>query len=157
MTRRHAPATDRNREPIYEVLRRFLASGAEVLEIASGTGQHAAFLAPNLGVRWQPTDVDPDALPSIDAWCSGIDGIAPARVLDTTKLPWPVTSADAIFCANMIHIAPFAAYEGLVAGAGDLLGSHGILCLYGPYRVRGEHIAPSNAAFDQSLRARDPS
>lgn len=154
--RRFAPASERNRGPILEVARRIFPKGAQVLEIASGSGQHAAFLAPQLGVRWQPSDIDPGALASIDAWCRDIPEVSPAIELDCTRLPWPVTSADVVFCVNMIHIAPPRATEGLVAGAASVLGRGGILFLYGPYKRGGVHTAESNARFDESLRSRNP-
>lgn len=161
MTRRFAPATQRNREPIRDVLRRFVPPGARFLEIASGSGEHAVFLAPELeAAAWQPTDLDPAALASIDAWRAedGSGVILPAARLDVTERPWPELSpADVVFCANMIHISPWAATEGLVAGAGALLAPGGLLVLYGPYKRDGRHTAPSNEAFDASLRARDPS
>lgn len=157
--KRHAPATKRNREPIRDVLRRFVSPGAHVLEIASGSGEHAVFLAHELGVAsWQPTDLDPDALASIDAWRAGADLIAAARRLDVTERPWPtLPPTDVVFCANMIHIAPWRATEGLLSGAGSLLGPGGWLILYGPYKREGRHTAPSNEEFDASLRGRDPS
>lgn len=155
--RRHAPATERNREPIREVLARFVPKGARVLEIAAGTGQHAAYLAPRLEVRaWLPTDGDPTALASIDAWRAESDAILPARVLDVTKGDWPEGPFDVVYSANMIHIAPWACCEALVDGAARVLAEGGSLALYGPFKRGGAHTAPSNEAFDASLRARDP-
>jgi hypothetical protein len=162
--RRFAPATARNREPILEVLRRFVPARADVLEIASGSGEHAIFLAPRLEVEsWLPTDPDPDARASIDAWrrTSPDDRIRPAMELDVTRRPWPAlpTKPNVVLCVNMIHIAPWAACEALLAGAADLLhaaGSTGLLYLYGPYKRGGRHTAPSNEAFDASLRSRNP-
>lgn len=157
--RRFSPASDRNKEPILSVLREVLPKTGLVLEIAAGTGQHAAFFAPHFpGLRWQPTDRDADSLPSIAAWRDTI--VAPnllaPLVLDAAAEAWPVAHADAIFNANMIHISPWVACLGLVRGAGRTLGPGGRLVLYGPYMLDGEHTAPSNAAFDASLRARDP-
>lgn len=156
--RRHAPATLRNREPLLAVLRRVLPSAGTVLEIASGSGEHARFFADALpALVWQPTDLDPAARASVAAWCDGMANVRPPLALDA-RLPdaWPVSAADAILCVNMIHIAPWAAGEGLLAGAGRLLHAGAPLVLYGPYRVGGAHTAPSNAAFDAGLRAQDP-
>ena len=150
-------ATQRNREPILEVLRRVLPAGGTVLEVASGTGEHAAFFARALpALRWQPSDVDPAARASIMAWCAGVPNVNEPVALDATGDPWPVTHADAVVCINMVHIAPWAACEGLMRGAGRVLAPGGILYLYGPYRLGGAHTAPSNAAFDEGLRRQDP-
>jgi SAM-dependent methyltransferase len=153
-----APATHRNRVPILEVLRPALADGSLVLEIASGTGQHASFLAHELpGVVFQPTDPDPDHLASIEAWRAetGAPNLRPALALDAEAQAWPVERADAVLCVNMIHIAPWSACEGLVRGAARVLGAGGLLYLYGPFRIGGALPAPSNVAFDASLRARN--
>lgn len=158
--RRFAPATERNREPILEVLRRFLRPEARVLEIAAGSGEHACFFAARLPVaEWQPTDPDADSRASIDAWRAHVrlDQVRPALALDVTAEPWPVTRTDAVVCINMIHISPWAATLGLMRGAARVLEPGGVLFLYGPYRRSGAHTAPSNEAFDASLRARDPS
>jgi SAM-dependent methyltransferase len=156
--KRDYPATGRNRDAILEVLRPALPPAGLVLEIASGSGQHAAYFAPALAprLRWQPTDRDPELLPSIAAWSEGLANVLPPVTLDVTERTWPVARADAIFCANMIHIAPWAACEGLMRGAGRILPPRGLLALYGPFMRGGEHTAPSNARFDSSLRARDP-
>jgi len=159
MTRRDAPATQRNREPILAILARWLTSPARVLEIASGTGQHAVHFAGRLpNLAWQPSDADPAALPSIQAWIDAEGGpnLAAPLELDVRSQSWPVDSVDAIFNANMIHIAPWEVAEGLFAGAGRVLGTDGLLFLYGPFKVGGAHTAPSNAAFDEGLRSRDP-
>ena len=168
MSKRDAPATQRNREPILEVLARWLTSSTvppipiptRVLEIASGTGQHAVFFAENLpGVCWQPSDGDPSSLLSIDDWAadSGLTNLAPALLLDAASATWPIESAaaDVIFNANMIHISPWRVALGLFEGAGRILESGGLLFLYGPFKVAGEHTAPSNAAFNESLKQRD--
>ncbi len=158
--RQHAPSTARNREPILEVLRRVLAEAAEVLEIASGTGEHAAHFAAALpGTRWQPSDRDRAQLTSIDAWGAPLRNVRRALELDVTSRTWPVSASafDAVFNANMIHIAPWEVALGLLEGAARHLRPDGVLILYGPYRIAGEHTAPSNAAFDRQLRARDPS
>lgn len=162
---RHAPATLRNRDPILEVLKSRLPDVARVLEIASGTGEHAAYMAPRLsgGVQWFPSDVDRTALAGIDAHARAVNcgGIHPARHLDVAKAGWEADAPDApdcIFCANMIHIAPWEAALGLLTGARALLApSGGELLLYGPFRRDGRHISDSNVAFDESLRQRDPS
>jgi SAM-dependent methyltransferase len=156
--KRDAPATNRNRGPILDVLRPLL-EGGEVLEIASGTGQHAAFFAAALpDVVWQPTDVEDDNLRSIEAWRleATLPNLRAPILLDATRASWPVARADAVVCINMIHIAPWAACEGLVHGAGRVLPPGGVLFLYGPFRIGGALPAPSNVAFDASLRARDP-
>lgn len=159
MTLPHAPATLRNREPILAVLRRVLPQEGLLLEIASGTGEHAAYMAPRLpGIAWQPSERETAALPDIDAHAAaaGAAGVRPAIRLDVGERPWPLARADALLCCNMIHIAPWAAAEGLFAGAGEVLPSGAPLLLYGPFRRDGVETAPSNLAFDRSLRERDP-
>jgi hypothetical protein len=154
------PATLRNRDAILSVLRQEAPKAGLLLEIASGSGEHAAFMAPQLGdLLWQPSDFEADALPSIDAHAadSGAATIRPALQLDVTQDPWPVTAADAILCCNMIHIAPWHAAEGLFAGAARLLPAGAPLLLYGPFKRDGAHTAPSNAKFGaEFLKARDP-
>ncbi|HEY4122899.1 MAG TPA: DUF938 domain-containing protein [Byssovorax sp.] len=162
--KRHAPATHRNRAPILDVLRRLLPSSARVVEVASGSGEHAVFFARALpGVSWQPTDVDADALASIDAHAAdeGLANVLPARRVDAREPGWAdgLREGDAphaIFASNMIHIAPFEACVGLFAGGARLLRTGELVVLYGPFRFGGEFSADSNAAFDASLRARDP-
>ncbi len=143
------------------MLREVLPAAGLVLEIASGTGEHAAFMTPRLpeGIVWQPSDADSSALPGIDAHAAsaGTDRIAAAILLDASETVWPVANADAVLAANLVHIAPFRVAEGLFAGAGRILARGGPLVLYGPFKRRGQHTAPTNAAFDQSLRAQDPS
>jgi SAM-dependent methyltransferase len=154
-----SPSVARNREPILAVLRRVLPAGGIVLEIASGTGEHAMhFAAALLELTWQPTDRDPEARRSIAARRAAgvLPNLLPPLELDAAAPSWPVERADAIVAINMIHIAPWSAAEGLMAGAARLLAPGGILYLYGPYQENGRHTAPSNAAFDASLRARDP-
>ncbi len=158
-TRRSAEATQRNREPIRAVLAQHLAAGARVLEIASGTGEHAVFLAPALAVaRWQPSDPSPAARDSIDAWRAetGDARVLPALDLDLLRPPWPAVEADTIVCVNMVHISPWAATLALLGLARATLPPGGLLYLYGPYRRDEVATAPSNEAFDASLRARDP-
>lgn len=158
-TRGHAPATLRNRQPILEVLRRILPPSGFVLEIASGSGEHAVFFAEHLpGLVWQPSDIAPEALQSITAWIehTGVSNVRPPVLLDASADAWPVTRADACVNINMIHISPWEACQGLMRGAAQILPPQGLLFLYGPFKVGGRHTAPSNAAFDQSLRARNP-
>jgi len=157
--RLYFPHVARNREPILEVLRRVLPPQGLVLEIASGGGEHAAYFASNLpGVIWQPTDVNSEMFESIGAHraaASVANLLAPLH-LDVTAEQWPVARAEAMVCCNMIHIAPWAVTEGLIAGAGRTLARDGLLYLYGPYKIDGRHTAPSNEDFDASLRARNP-
>ncbi len=157
--RRQAPAAARNRDPILEVLRRHLPAEGLVLEIASGSGEHALHFAEGLpGLVFQPSDPDPVARASIDDWAStaGLDNLRPAILLDATSQSWPIERADAVVCLNMIHIAPWQAAVGLIAGAARLLPRDGVLYLYGPYRREGRATAPSNEAFDRDLRRRNP-
>jgi SAM-dependent methyltransferase len=154
--RRFAPATERNRAPILEALRRVLPPSGLVLEVASGTGEHCAFFAAALpGLEWQPTDPDAEGRASIDAWCAGLANVRPALALDAAAEGWQVARAEAVLCVNMIHIAPWAATVGLMRGAGRVLGAGAPLVLYGPYRRDGVTTAESNEEFDRSLRARD--
>ena len=155
--KRYAPATERNREPIREVLARELPAAGEVLEIASGSGEHAvAFARAFPGLSWQPTDPDPTALASIEAWRADAElpNLRAAVQLDASAPAWPVTRAAAILCINMIHISPWEATLGLLDGAARILPTGGLLFTYGPYVIDGV-TAPSNLAFDQSLRSRD--
>lgn len=153
---RHAPATLRNRDAILAVLRPALPPAGLVLEVASGTGEHCAFLARALPVlHFQPTDPDAPSRASIDAWCAGIANVAPALALDCTA-PWPGLRAAAMLCINMVHISPWAATLGLLAGAAAALPPGAPLYLYGPYRQAGQPFAESNAAFDASLRGGNP-
>lgn len=158
--RLHAPATQRNRESILEVLRRVLPARGLVLEIASGSGEHAVHFARNLpGITWQPSDADAEARASIAAWrASGeVPNLLAPLELDVRREPWPIGSAVAIVCINMIHISPWECTEALMRGAALVLDDGAPLVLYGPYHVGGKPTAPSNAAFDESLRMRDPS
>ncbi len=171
MKRLDFPATGRNRAPILEVLRATLAprrgDPLRVLEIGCGSGQHAVHLALHLeldhpGLTWLPSDPDPSHRASADAWAEheGIPHIAPALDLDAASPTWTgalEAPPDVIYCANVIHIAPWSVAEGLVAGAGRLLAPGGLLVLYGPFLLDGAHTAPSNERFDASLRSRDPS
>ncbi|MPZ40999.1 MAG: DUF938 domain-containing protein [Rhizobiales bacterium] len=149
-------AVARNRDPILAVLRRHLPRQGTVLEIASGTGEHAAYFAQQLPhVVWQPTDVDPDASIEAHRAAANAPNLRAPIALDVTAPNWPVTHADAVVSINMIHISPWAAAQGLMAGAARVLAAGRVLYLYGPFKENGEHTAPSNAAFDASLRAHD--
>jgi SAM-dependent methyltransferase len=154
-----APAVARNRNPILDVLRHVLPEHGTVLEIASGSGEHVVYFAAGLPLlSWQPSEVDPLAVKSISAHRASVDLpnlLAPIE-LDVEAMAWPVTRADAVVCINMLHIAPWSAAEGLMAGAGRVLPPGGVLYLYGPFSENGRHTAPSNAAFNASLRARNP-
>lgn len=157
--KRHAPAAARNSEPIAQVLERELPESGIVLEIASGSGEHAVFMAQRFpALRWQPSDQDPEALLSIDGWASeaGLANLLSAVTLDASSADWPVDNADAILCVNMVHISPWEAAEGLFRGAARLLGKGAPLILYGPYFEDDTETAPSNIAFDESLRSRNP-
>lgn len=158
--RLYAPAVARNREPILAVLRRVLPAAGLVLEVASGSGEHAAFFAAALpGVSWQPSDPDPRARASVAAFldAGAPPNLLPPLALDAAAGEWPIAHAMAVVCINMIHIAPWSACEGLMAGAARVLPPGGVLYLYGPYKEEGRHTAPSNEAFDADLRARDAS
>lgn len=153
-----SPAVARNAGPIVEVLKRVLARGGLALEIASGSGEHAVHFAHAMpALDWQPSDPDEAARRSIDAHAraSGLSNIRSPLAIDAARRPWPVMRADAVIAINMIHIAPWDATTGLMAGAGATLPEDGVLYLYGPFREHGAHTAPSNAAFDDSLRARN--
>jgi SAM-dependent methyltransferase len=155
-----APAAARNREPILEVLRDRLPRPAHVLEIASGTGEHAVWFSGALpDLTWQPTDLDPDALSSIAAWRdkAGPPNLLPPLRLDAAADTWPVAQSDAVIAINLVHIAPWIVTQGLIAGAARVLTRGGLLFLYGPFREGGVHTGAGNAAFDAALRARDPS
>jgi SAM-dependent methyltransferase len=156
-SRLYSPSATRNREPILQVLRAHLPPSGIVLEIASGTGQHVAHFAAALpAMLWQPTDPRPEHRASIDAWAVELANILPALSLDTTAAGWPIQHADSVLCINLIHIAPWAATEGLVAGASRVLAPGGLLALYGPYRRAGMKMEPGNEAFDADLRRRNP-
>jgi len=160
--RHHAPAAGRNTGPILDILRGVLSETGRALEVASGTGQHAAAFAEAFpGVDWQPSDPDPAARASIAAWAEepGFANLLSPLDLNVTESGWHMGIAgklDLVVCINMVHISPWAACEGLLCGAGRLLRESGLLYLYGPYMRDGKHTAPSNAAFDESLRSRNP-
>ena len=157
--KRHAPATGRNREPIAAVLSEELPLAGTVLEIASGSGEHAVHFARRFpDHRWQPSDPDPQALASIAAWReeSGLANLAQPVELDASSQHWPLDRADAIVCINMVHISPLGATEGLLDGADRLLSAGAPLILYGPYLEEGVPTASSNLEFDRDLRSRNP-
>jgi Protein of unknown function (DUF938) len=162
--RLYAPATARNREVIFDVLKPALGASGTIFEIASGTGEHAAFMAPKLPHHhWQPSDIDSGHLASINAWCAETkaENFLPARAFNvlndefnTSTLPAPL---GAVLAFNLIHIAPWSVAETLIAKAGSALQTDGILYLYGPYARDGAHTSQSNADFDLSLKSRDAS
>lgn len=157
--KRHAPATLRNRDAIAAVLADWLPTSGTVLEVASGSGEHAVhFAAAFPHLDWQPSDPDPAGLTSIAAWRAeaGLANVAPPIALDAASAAWPVDRADAILCINMVHISPWEATLGLFAGAVRLLPRDAPLILYGPYIEPDVPTAESNFAFDASLRARNP-
>jgi hypothetical protein len=160
--RRRAPAALRNRGPILDVLRRFLPPAGQVLEIGSGSGEHITYFAAELsGLTWQPSDIDGDNLASVNAWAADAPrpNLRPPLRIDAANPPWPGVepgSLDAVLCINVIHIAPWSVCRGLVAGGAAALRPSGLLILYGPFMRDGRHTAPSNAAFDRTLKDRDP-
>jgi SAM-dependent methyltransferase len=156
----HWPAPERNKIPILEVLKRALPSqGGRLLEVASGSGQHAAYFARALPAwTWVPSDIDPRNLASVEAYVAeaGLPNLQPPVQLDVCSEDWQVGQLDALFNANMIHIAPWECCEGLMRGTGGYVRDGGVLVLYGPFRIGGDHTAPSNHEFDLDLRRRDP-
>ncbi|MFN3819619.1 DUF938 domain-containing protein [Blastomonas sp.] len=157
--RRHAPATLRNRDAIVDVLRDYLPASGTVLEIASGSGEHIVHFAqafPHL--VWQPSDCEPAALASIAAWAAqaGASNVQPPLPIDAAQPDWPIGSADAILCINMMHISPWDATLGLFKGCAQALTEEAPIILYGPYLEQGVETAASNLAFDESLKARNP-
>lgn len=157
--RRFAPAAARNRDPILSVLSRVIPTDARVLEIGSGSGEHAVHFAAALPtVDWQPTDPDLGALESIAAWreSTGLANVRPPLALDVATNPWPNGPFDVLVCINVVHISPWATTLALAAGASRVLTPSGRVVLYGPYKLDGRHTAPSNEAFDEDLRRRDP-
>jgi len=164
-----SPAADRNKQPILETLQRVLPERGMALEIASGTGQHATWFAAGLpGWQWQPTDLQASAMATIAAWTeqSGVRNVLPPMRLDVTSAHWPDgddlfgeafgETFDAVYCANMLHIAPWAACAGLMQGAARVLTPDGVLVTYGPYLEDGVPTSPGNLAFDESLRGTHP-
>lgn len=159
----HSPAAERNQGPILALLSGWLPAQADVLEIAAGTGQHAAhFARQQPGWQWQPTDGDPAALPTISARGQGLPNVRPPQWLDVMAAPWPAAlrahkgnGYDAIYCANLLHISPWPTCAALMRGAAHHLAAHGVLLLYGPFIIDGHPTAPSNLAFDADLKRRD--
>jgi hypothetical protein len=155
---RSAPAALRNREPIAEVLREWLPERGLVLEVASGTGEHAVHFAQVFPMLdWQPSDVHPDALASIGAWrqAAGLPNVRAPIVIDASVPDWPIDSADAVLNINMVHISPWSAALGLLDGSARVLARDAPLILYGPWLREDAPTAPSNLAFDQDLKSRD--
>ena len=154
------PWSERNKKPILEVLRGILPEKGTVLEVGSGSGQHAAFFSQHLpGLDWLPSDIDDENIESIRTWRAESKRrnlLEPIR-LDVVSDPWPVDLVDVVFNANMVHIAPWDCCLGLLTGARRHLAQYGLLIMYGPFRIGGEHTAESNQDFDADLRARDPS
>ena len=151
------PATGRNRDAILDVLKRVLPDRGMVLEIGSGTGQHAAYFAPNLpALTWQTSDPDAGARRSIAAWIEAeAVSMPPPLAIDATDQIWAAIGVTAVVSINMIHIAPWSSCLGLIRNAGTTLPKGGILYLYGPFQVGGVHTATSNAEFDLSLRSQN--
>jgi hypothetical protein len=154
----HSPAADRNKQPILEVLQRTLPAHGTALEIAAGTGQHAVHFAAGLpNWTWQPSDAEPAALASIAAWvrASALPNLRPPLELDVMAPQWPIGTVDAVYCANMLHISPWATCRALMRGAARHLSPEGLLLTYGPYFIDGQPPAEGNVAFDADLRARN--
>jgi SAM-dependent methyltransferase len=154
-------APERNKGPILEVLQRVFPQHGRALELSSGSGQHAVHFARAFpGLEWTPSDLDPENLASIRAWVGEerLPNLGEPLCIDVLQAKWGVaaSSVDAVFNANMIHIAPWACGLGLLRGVGQVLKSGGVLVLYGPFRIGGVHTSPSNESFDAGLRARDP-
>ena len=151
-----SPSAERNREPIAKVLSQVLPQSGLVLEVGSGSGEHAIHFGrvmPHL--TWQPSEQDKDCLRSISAWAAVETqaNVLQPLYLDVTDAQWPIATAHAIVCINMIHIAPWSVAQALLRGASRILPPGGLLCLYGPYRVAGKHTSASNREFDAQLRA----
>lgn len=155
--RKHAPATLRNREAIAAELAALLPERGTVLEVASGSGEHAAYFAERFpALTFVPSDPDASARASIASWCAGLANVAPPLAIDAAAGDWPVAAADAALCINMVHISPWEATVGLFRACAGVLPPRGPLILYGPYREAGVETAESNLAFDDSLKARNP-
>lgn len=157
--RLHSAAANRNRAPILEVLTRHLPTTGTVLELASGSGQHIVHFAQHLPrLHWQPSDPDRECRASIEAWCAdaGLANVRPPLALDACEHPWPIADLSAVLAINLIHIAPWPVTDAVFRGAAQSLEADGLVYLYGPYRIAGRHTAPSNEAFDTSLRERHP-
>lgn len=160
VVKKHAPASQRNRVPIADVLEGVLPNEGTVLEISSGSGEHAMYFAARFPhLIWQPSDVDPDALESIRAWAdeASLKNLREPLALNVTDDSWPIAAAAAVLNMNMIHISPWETCVGLMKGAGRLLAPGKLLYIYGPMIIDGRETAPSNVRFDESLRTRNPS
>ncbi len=156
--RQHSAAAERNRGPILAELQRLLPPSGSLLEIASGTGQHAAYCSAGLpGWHWLPSEVEPASLASISDWCRGQNRVLPPILLDVLAASWPGVppQVDAVFCANLLHIAPWSCCAGLMQGAARHLSAQGLLLTYGPYLEDEVPTAPGNLGFDADLRGRD--
>jgi hypothetical protein len=154
-----SPSAERNKGAIASVLKKVLPHQGVVLEISSGTGQHVVHFAREMPyLTWQPSERDEESLQSIAHWVAaeGLTNIRAPLRLDVIEQPWPVSSAAAVICLNMIHIAPWSAGQALIRGARATLGSGGTLFLYGPFRRNGQHTSTSNEAFDRQLQSQDP-
>ena len=152
--RKHAPATVRNRDAIAGALAEILPPAGCVLEIASGSGEHCAHFAQAFpALTWQPSDPDETALASIAAWTAGLGNVRSPLRIDAAADDWPIDAVDAVLCINMVHISPWEATLGLLAGSARRLDRESALVLYGPYRRSDVPTAPSNEAFDASLKA----
>ena len=157
--RQYAPATLRNRDFILDVLREVLPTKGDILEIASGSGEHVVHFAKSLpSLVFQPSDPDPNALQSVVAWVKAtrVTNVRAPIILDASQSPWPIASADGVMCINMVHISPWDVTLGLIKGAAAILPPGAPFYLYGPYRRADLETAPSNHAFDRSLRNRNP-
>ncbi len=153
----HSDACERNKAPILAVLRQALAGCRRVLEVGSGTGQHAVYFAAHLPqLEWQPSEL-PEQLPSLAERirCEGSANLRDPLALDVCAAHWAVPQADAVFSANTLHIMAWPAVRQFFRGVGAVLAAPGVLCVYGPFRFHGEHTSASNAEFDRYLRARD--
>ncbi len=156
--KQHAPACDRNQSYILEILQGILPGKKKLLEIGSGTGQHAAYLAPHFpGLSWYPSDLE-ENLASINAWRdeSSVTNVESARALNLATGLWPVTSCDAVVCINTIHIISWELVEKLFTGVGNVLSKDGVFYVYGPYEYENESLSESNVNFNEWLRQRDP-
>lgn len=156
--RPYSPACERNREPILRVLKRYFPESGRILEIGSGTGQHAVYFAgATPGWIWQPSDRRDNHV-GIRAWIANaaLDNVSPPLELDVSRHPWPVRDVEAVFSGNTAHIMHWFEACAMIAGVGQLLKSGGVFCLYGPFHYGGEHTSDSNAAFDRQLRSQDP-
>jgi SAM-dependent methyltransferase len=157
--KRYSPACERNKDVILDVLREVMPTTGTILEIACGPGQHAVHFASGFPeVKWQPSDIDPTSIASTRAWRdeAQLPNMLDPIMLDATHAEWPIAHANGIVCCNMIHISPWDVTLGLLDGAARILPDDGILYTYGPYKIGGKHTAPSNEAFDQSLRSQNP-